>query len=154
MNVFPCVSGYGSFSPFISTISKQRGYSAFVVGMMLMLQPIPALIIRPLMGAITDKYKCRRAVFIGSSVITFVLVCLLSVIPGTTSNAEMSDLDTMESPLFWLFFTVTALINADGSVKKILEDTICMELLGNAFLLYRSEICRNHTLKVDMKYTR
>jgi len=134
--VFSHFSGYAPFSPFLTTISKQRGYSAFIVGVMFTLQPIPSLIVRPIMGAVTDKYKCRRSVFIGSTVITFLLVCLLSVIPGTTSNVEMSDSDTMKSPLFWLFFTTIALINADGSVKGVLDDTICMDLLGNVSPLF------------------
>jgi len=128
---FTCFSGYAPFSPFLTTISKQRGYSAFIVGLIFMLQPIPGMLIRPIVGAITDKYKCRRSVFIASSIITFVLVCLLSIIPGTTSKEEINDLDVIKSPLFWMFFTtIIALINTDGTVKSVLEDTICMDLLG------------------------
>jgi len=128
--IFTCCSGYAPFSPFLTTISKQRGYSAFIVGLIFMLQPIPGMLIRPIVGAVTDKYKCRRSVFIVSSVITFVLVCLLSIIPGTTSKEEMNDLDVIKSPLFWMFFTTISLINTDGTVKSVLEDTICMDLLG------------------------
>lgn len=131
-------AGYAPFSPFLTTIAKQRGYSAFVVGIMLMMQPIPGMIIRPIVGAITDKYKCRRSVLIGSAVILFLLVCLLFAIPGTTSNVELSDSDTIRSPLFWLFCATVALINADGSVKTVLDDTICMEMLGNTIrVIYR-----------------
>jgi len=101
-----------------------------MVGLMFMLQPIPGILIRPIVGAITDKYKCRRSVFIASSIISFVLVCLLSMIPGTTVKEEINDLDVIKSPLFWIFFTTVALINMDGTVKSVLEDTICMDLLG------------------------
>lgn len=132
---FCVILGYAPFSPFLTTISKQRGYSAFIVGLIFMLQPIPGLLFRPLMGAITDKYKCRRSVFIGSSIITFLLVGLLSIIPGTTSNKEIDDLDVIKTPLFWLFFSTIAIINADGMVKGALEDTICMDLLGKWMLL-------------------
>lgn len=130
IHYFLGIGGYAPFSPFLTTISKQRGYSAFIVGLIFMLQPIPGMLIRPIIGAVTDKYKCRRSVFILSSLITFVLVCLLSIIPGTTSKEEMNDLDVIKSPLFWLFFTTIALINTDGTVKSVLEDTICMDLLG------------------------
>jgi len=114
----------------LTTISKQRGYSAFIVGLIFMLQPIPGMLIRPIVGAVTDKYKCRRSVFIASSIITFLLVGLLSIIPGTTVKEEMNDLDAIKSPLFWMFFITIALINTDGTVKSVLEDTICMDLLG------------------------
>ncbi|XP_015372474.1 PREDICTED: uncharacterized protein LOC107167801 [Diuraphis noxia] len=130
IHYFLGIGGYAPFSPFLTTISKQRGYSAFIVGLIFMLQPIPGMLIRPIVGAVTDKYKCRRSVFIASSIITFVLVCLLSIIPGTTSKEEMNDLDVIKSPLFWMFFTTIALINTDGTVKSVLEDTICMDLLG------------------------
>ncbi|XP_022177886.1 major facilitator superfamily domain-containing protein 6-A-like [Myzus persicae] len=130
IHYFLGIGGYAPFSPFLTTISKQRGYSAFIVGLIFMLQPIPGMLIRPIVGAVTDKYKCRRSVFIASSIITFVLVCLLSIIPGTTSKEEMNDLDVIKSPLFWMFFTTIALLNTDGTVKSVLEDTICMDLLG------------------------
>ncbi|XP_025199984.1 major facilitator superfamily domain-containing protein 6-like [Melanaphis sacchari] len=130
IHYFLGIGGYAPFAPFLTTISRQRGYSAFIVGLIFMLQPIPGMIIRPITGAVTDKYKCRRSVFILSSTITFVLVCLLSIIPGTTSKEEMNDLDVIKSPLFWLFITTITLLNTGGTVKSVLEDTICMDLLG------------------------
>ena len=95
-----------------------------------MLQPIPGLLIRPIVGAVTDKYKCRRSVFIASSIIMFVLVCLLSIIPGTTAKEEINDLDVIKSPIFWMFCTTIALIGMVAMSKAVLEDTICMDLLG------------------------
>ncbi|XP_008186780.1 uncharacterized protein LOC100574372 [Acyrthosiphon pisum] len=136
IHYFLGIGGYAPFSPFLTTISKQRGYSAFIVGLIFMLQPIPGMLIRPIVGAVTDKYKCRRSVFIASSIITFLLVCLLSIIPGTTAKEEMNDLDAIKSPLFWMFFITIALINTDGTVKSVLEDTICMDLLGKKKILF------------------
>lgn len=133
--VFFCRSGYAPFSPFLTTMSRQRGYSAFIVGLIFMLQPIPGLFISPIVGVVTDKYKCRRSVFVSSAVIMFLLVCLLSIIPGTESKEEINDMDVIKSPLFWMFFGTITLINMDGTVKTVLEDTICMDLLGNTQLL-------------------
>lgn len=124
-------AGFAPFSPFLTTISKQRGYSAFIVGLIFMLQPIPGLMIKPIIGLLTDKYKCRRSVFVASSILIVALVCLLSAIPGTDSGGmTYYDMAVLKSPLFWLFFGTIALINADGMVKNVLEDTICMDLLG------------------------
>lgn len=129
MVIYLCDSGYAPFSPFMTTISKQRGYSAFMVGLIFTLLPIPVLITTPIIAAITDKYKCRRTVFIACSILVFVFVCLLAIIPGTTSE-EMSDLEVITSPLFWLFFLSNSLIAICGRVKSVLDDTICMDLLG------------------------
>lgn len=122
--------GYAPFSPFLTTISKQRGYSAFIVGTMFTLQPIPGLAIRPIVGAITDRYKCRRAVFVWATVLVFALVGLLSAIPGANADEEMNDADVLRSSLFWWFFATTTLINVISNVHSFLGDTICMDLLG------------------------
>lgn len=125
-----CRSGFAPIGPFMTTIAKQRGYSAFVVGLMFTLQPILGLLMRPTMGAVTDKYKCRRSVFIASATLLFLLSCVLSIIPGTTSKEELDDSDVIKSPLFWLFFATISLIAGVGMVKTVLEDTVCMQLLG------------------------
>ncbi|KAL4085458.1 hypothetical protein QTP88_027316 [Uroleucon formosanum] len=130
IHYFLGIGGYAPFSPFLTTISKQRGYSAFIVGLIFTIQPIPGTLIRPIVGAVTDKYKCRRSVFIASLIITFVLICVLSIIPGTIVKEEMNDLDVIKSPLFWMFFITIALINMFGIVRAVLEETICMDLLG------------------------
>lgn len=117
-------------------MAKQQGYSAFIVGIIFSLQPIPGVLIRPVVGVITDKYKCRRLALIYSSMIIFVLVCLLFTIPFTAPQEEMDDLDVIKSPMFWSFFGLLTLISADGSVKNVLEETICMDLLGEQCLLY------------------
>jgi len=134
----------------LTTISKQRGYSPFVVGLIFMLQPIPGMLIRPIVGAVTDKYKCRRSVFIASSIITVVLVCLLAIIPGTTAKEEINDLDVIKSPLFWMFLSTIALLSMVGLVKSVLEDTICMDLLGKnkycSFIKLLMQDCANNLL--------
>ncbi|XP_016658380.1 major facilitator superfamily domain-containing protein 6 isoform X2 [Acyrthosiphon pisum] len=130
IHYFLGTGGYAPILPFLTTISKQRGYSTFIIGLIFMLHPIPGILMRPIVGAVTDKYKCRRWVLIASSIIMFVLVCILSIIPGTTAKEEMNDLDVIKSPLFWLFCTTIALIGMIGMVKTVLEDTICMDLLG------------------------
>lgn len=124
------ITGYAPFSPFMPLISRQRGYSAFVVGLIFMLQPIPGVFARPIVGAITDKYKCRRSVYIASSIILFVMTSLLLLIPGTTSKEEMKNIDVITSPLFWLFFSTITLISTIGTTKGVLSDTVCMNLLG------------------------
>lgn len=125
-----CYSGFAPLFPFMPTILKQRGYSAFIVGLIFMLLPFPGLLGRPLVGAITDKYKCRRSAFILCTIMIFLMVFALMLIPGTAVAEEIDDAVVLKSPLFWLFFsTITAIITLE-LVRIVLEDTICMDLLG------------------------
>ncbi|VVC36470.1 Major facilitator superfamily domain,Major facilitator superfamily associated domain [Cinara cedri] len=130
VHYFVGIGGYAPIFPFLTPILKQRGYSAFIVGLIYTLQPIPALFIRPITGVITDRFKCRRSVFIASTLIMFGLVALLSVIPGSVSDVEMNDLDVIKSPLFWFYFVTITLVNMDGTINGVLADTVCINLLG------------------------
>ncbi|VVC46193.1 Major facilitator superfamily domain,Major facilitator superfamily associated domain [Cinara cedri] len=136
MHYFIGIGGYAPFSPFMATIAKQRGYSAVIVGLIFMVQPIPGLFIRPVIGVITDKFKCRRSAFISSTIIIFISIWLLSIIPGTTSKAEINDLDVVKSPLFWLFFAAIILMAMCDTIKNVMEETICTSLLGVNKYLY------------------
>ncbi|VVC46192.1 Major facilitator superfamily domain,Major facilitator superfamily associated domain [Cinara cedri] len=136
LHYFIGIGGYAPFSPFMATIAKQRGYSAVIVGFIFMVQPIPGLFIRPVIGVITDKYKCRRVAFILSSLIIFTLVWLFSIIPGTTSKGEMDDYDVIRSPLFWLFFGAILTMSIFDTIKNVMEETICTTLLGVNKYLY------------------
>lgn len=126
-----CNSGYAPIVPFIATISKQRGYSAFIVGLIYTLLPLPGLLIKPLVGALTDKYKCRKSLFVLVNAIIFSLTFALLLMPGATAKEEMDDVNVIKSPLFWLFFGSLSVFMTTNIVRGVLEDTICMELLGN-----------------------
>ncbi|CAI6371734.1 unnamed protein product [Macrosiphum euphorbiae] len=115
---------------FLSTIMIQRGYSPFIVGLTFTLMPLPGLLIRPIVGGITDKYKCRKLVFFLIMVIMSLISFVLIFIPGTVSKTQMDDDYVMESPLFWLFFCIVTLFHSSSIAKVLLEDTICMDFLG------------------------
>ncbi|XP_029346520.1 uncharacterized protein LOC107883906 [Acyrthosiphon pisum] len=87
----------------MSTIAKQRGYSSFIVGLVFAVMPLPGMLAKVIFGSLTDKYNCRR-------------------------NGR--DSDAIRSPLFWLFWTTATLFATTTTVKNVLEDTICMNLLG------------------------
>ncbi|XP_022182048.1 major facilitator superfamily domain-containing protein 6-A-like isoform X2 [Myzus persicae] len=108
----------------------QRGYSSVVVGLVFTLIPIPALFIRPFVGAITDKYKCRKSLLISLIAINSLLVCVLMFIPGTSVKTEISDVDVIKLPTFWLFFGTLTILNTGTMARSVLENTICLGLLG------------------------
>lgn len=121
--------------PFLSTILKQRGYSSVVVGAMLTVLPLPGLLIRPVVGGVTDKYKCRKKAIVLNACVMFALVLGLLFAPGTSAAAtgpvaELADADVFRSPTFWLFASMTAVLYTTVAIKTVLDDTICINLLG------------------------
>lgn len=61
--------GTGPVVPFLSTYAKQLGFSSSTVGVMYTVMPFMGMIAKPLFGAIADRYKCQKIIFL-----TFILV--------------------------------------------------------------------------------
>lgn len=120
----------------MSTILRQRGYSSFLVGLIFTIIPLLGLLIRPIVGGITDKYKCRKSVFYLSIIITCLVLCFLMFIPGTAVGKELDYVDVLNSPLFWLFFGTVILFSTTLMVRTVLDDTICIGLLGKHYNQY------------------
>eukprot|EP00102_Acyrthosiphon_pisum_P005260 XP_001949714.2 PREDICTED: major facilitator superfamily domain-containing protein 6-like [Acyrthosiphon pisum] len=129
MHFFLAMAGLAPIIPFLSTMSKQRGYSPVIVGLIFTVLPIPGLLVRPVTGAITDKYKCRKSAFILTVVIISIFISMLMFIPGSAVKTITDDENVMMSPLFWLFFCTITLLNTASNARTILEDTICVDLL-------------------------
>ncbi|XP_022179023.1 major facilitator superfamily domain-containing protein 6-like isoform X2 [Myzus persicae] len=130
IHYFVGIGGYAPLIPFLPTMAKQRGYSSFIVGFIFALMPIPGMLAKVIFGSITDKYNCRRLVFVLSAILTSLLVLIMLLIPNTNTNEEIDDSDAIRSPLFWLFWTTVTLFATTATIKNVLEDTICMDLLG------------------------
>ncbi|XP_050057858.1 major facilitator superfamily domain-containing protein 6-A-like isoform X2 [Aphis gossypii] len=130
IHFFLSVGGAAPIFPFLTTISMQRGYSSVIVGLMFTLFTIPALLIRPVIGTITDKYKCRKTALILTIAMNCLALCALMFIPGTHVEKEIDDNDVIKSPLFWLFFSTIAIWHTSGNAEFVLENTICVALLG------------------------
>jgi len=128
-------AGAAPIIPFLSMISMQRGYSSVIVGSIFTLLPLPALFIRPAVGAITDKYKCRKPALITFLVINSLAFCLLMFIPGTNVETQIADVDVIKLPTFWLFFGTITILNTGITARSVLENTICMGLLGKCSYL-------------------
>lgn len=116
--------------PLLSIILKQRGYSVYIVGLLFMILPLPTLIIRPSVGAITDKYKCRKLALILCLALNGLLICLLTFLPGQSVKEELNNMDLIKSPLFWTFVCITFLLKSTMVIRMDTESTICMGLLG------------------------
>ncbi|XP_022182057.1 major facilitator superfamily domain-containing protein 6-B-like isoform X2 [Myzus persicae] len=130
IHFFLVMAGTAPILPFLSTISKQRGYSPVIVGLIFTILPLPGLLVRPVIGAITDKYKCRKTAFVLNTVLRSLLINILIFIPGSVVRAELNDTDVIKSPIFWLFVCTVTLYKVDSMTGTVLEDTICIDILG------------------------
>ncbi|KAL5236076.1 hypothetical protein ACI65C_003486 [Semiaphis heraclei] len=131
----PAIVGIGigaaPIYPFLSTISKQRGYSSIIIGLIFTIIPFLGLVVRPAVGAITDKYKCRKSTFILSIGIMSIFISILMLIPGSAVQTEINDADVISSPLFWWFFGTIAIFKISIVISTVMEDTICVHLLDD-----------------------
>ncbi|VVC33508.1 Hypothetical protein CINCED_3A015748 [Cinara cedri] len=112
-------------------MSKQRGYSPFAVGIILTISPLPSLVMRPLFGAIVDKYKCPKLALMTTIVIGFMTVCALMLMPGPVVYGKIDDDVVFRTPLFWLYLTTIVIFHTTISIRGMVEDTICVNLLGD-----------------------
>lgn len=62
--------GIAPFVPFLSTYARQLGFSSFTIGIIYTVIPIFGMAAKPLLGIISDKYKCQKQVFIGVVLLT------------------------------------------------------------------------------------
>ncbi|XP_026813025.1 major facilitator superfamily domain-containing protein 6-A-like [Rhopalosiphum maidis] len=129
MHYFLAMAGLAPIIPFMSTMSRQRGYSTVIVSLIFTILPLPALLVRPAIGVITDKYKCFKSAIILNIVVISISTSMLMFIPGSVVKTEIDDENVIKSPLFWLFFSTIILLNASVSARTNLEDTICINLL-------------------------
>lgn len=124
------VSGAATIIPFLSSMSKQRGYSSIIVGLIFTMLPIFGLLLKPIVGVITDKYKCHNSIIVLINIVNCIVVCVLIIIPGQTVENELKDMDVIKSPLFWLFSCCLITLMTGSFMKNVVDDTICMGLLG------------------------
>lgn len=138
-------SANSPINPFLSTIAKQRGYSSSVFGNILTLLLLLIIVVKPLTGYITDRWKCRRTVFLCAILLNGLLTPTLYLIPGATSSTgELSNAETFGSLQFWWFATVVILRMILFMVGEVLQETICIRILGTftvkSIIIYGSKL--------------
>lgn len=58
--------------PYLSIYVKQLGFGSFIVGVLYMILPFTGMLIKPISGAIADKFYCQKKVFLAGSIITAI----------------------------------------------------------------------------------
>lgn len=75
--------------PFLPTIAKQLGFSGFLVGTIYTILPISGLIAKPLFGALADKFKIHKILFLIFQVIVAIALFTIYFIPEIHNKANV-----------------------------------------------------------------
>lgn len=92
--------------------------------------PIFNIVTRPIAGYITDRWHCRKQVFLGASLLNAFITPLIHFTPDFTDYRYAENLDIMMHWKFWIFFTTIIARMLLWMVGDVLQDTICLEMLG------------------------
>ncbi len=73
-----------SFWPFVTVFAKQLGVTEVPVGLLFTLAPITGLISMPLFGAIADRFKMKKKLFLVFNVINFFAIMSFAFLPSSS----------------------------------------------------------------------
>ncbi|KAE9540669.1 hypothetical protein AGLY_003914 [Aphis glycines] len=116
---------------FFPTIARQRGIPVLVIGIICTIMPIFNIVIRPLSGYVTDRWHCRKQVFLGSILLNAIITPLIHFTPDFNDKKYSEALDIMKYWEFWIFMTTVTVRLLLWMVGDVLQDTICLEILGD-----------------------
>ncbi|XP_050548934.1 major facilitator superfamily domain-containing protein 6-B-like [Daktulosphaira vitifoliae] len=122
--------GTAPINPMLTTIAKQRGIPVFIIGIIFTFLPILNVLVRPLAGYVTDRWRCRKAFCMGASFINAFLTPALHFIPSLTDQQKSDGVDILTTWSFWLFLSIMMLRSILWMVGDVLQDAICIEILG------------------------
>ncbi|XP_050437463.1 major facilitator superfamily domain-containing protein 6-B-like [Adelges cooleyi] len=123
--------GTSPINPFLPPIARQRGVSVFIVGIIFTCLPILNVLIRPIIGYVTDRWQCRRSVFLGCNLINAIITPVIHFIPGRSEAEKLAGTSLLETFNFWLFLVVIMLRTVLYMIGDVLQDTIAIEVLGS-----------------------
>ncbi|XP_050548847.1 major facilitator superfamily domain-containing protein 6-B-like [Daktulosphaira vitifoliae] len=132
-------SGTAPITPFLPIIAKQRGIPVFISALIFTILPILNVLVRPLVGYMTDRWRCRKAVFLCASLSTAIVNPILHFIPTLTDKEKLDDVNILTTWKFWLFLLVITLSRVLWMIVDVLQDTICINILGKESSNYGSQ---------------
>jgi len=89
------ISGTAPVVPFLPVYARQLGFSSVIVGMIYTVLPITGMLAKPIFGAIADRYRLQKILFLAFQIITAISFFVIQFIPEiqTDSTARSAVLD-------------------------------------------------------------
>jgi MFS family permease len=94
MNMF-YISGTAPIVPFLPVYARQLGFSGVIVGTIYTVLPVTGMLAKPIFGAIADRYRLQKTLFLAFQIVTAISFFAIQFIPEiqTTSVARSAVLD-------------------------------------------------------------
>jgi len=119
-------------TPYLTTIAKQRGYSARLVGAVFSLLPLAAVFARPIFGIVADTYRCQKTMFMSVIFVVTLVNASYELIPDPPAADDDNGRDeaALATHQFWLFCAFLAARYIMVCTISTLSETICLQALG------------------------
>jgi len=105
-------TGASPLTPYLTTMAKQRGYSAQLVGVIFSVLPLAAVFARPIFGAVADRFRCQKTMFLCSIVVVILITTSYDFLPDPPADVNNHGRDeiALATHQFWLFCAFLAAI--------------------------------------------
>lgn len=118
-------------TPYLTTIAKQRGYSARLVGAVFSLLPLAAVFARPIFGIVADNYRCQKTMFMSFVIVVTLITASYELIPDPPADVDNGrDEAALATHQFWLFCAFLVARYIMVCAVGTLSETICLQALG------------------------
>jgi MFS family permease len=84
------ILGTAPVVPFLPIYARQLGFSSVIVGTIYTVLPITGMLAKPLFGAIADRYKLQKILFLAFQIITAVSFFVIQFIPEIPKESAPS----------------------------------------------------------------
>lgn len=88
-------AGTAPVVPFLPVYARQLGFSGVIVGMIYTVLPITGMLAKPIFGAIADRFRLQKTLFLAFQIVTAISFFVIQFIPEiqTESTARSAVLD-------------------------------------------------------------
>jgi len=133
MNLF-YISGTAPVVPFLPVYARQLGFSGVIVGMIYTVLPITGMLAKPIFGAIADRFRLQKTLFLAFQIVTAISFFVIQFIPEiqTESTARSAVLDC-DAEIYFRFCskdidscTADRLVAETSSNNTTISCEVCM----------------------------
>jgi MFS family permease len=87
------ISGTAPVVPFMPVYARQLGFSGVIVGMIYTVLPITGMLAKPLFGAIADRFRLQKTLFLAFQIVTAISFFVIQFIPEIQTENALAVLD-------------------------------------------------------------
>lgn len=118
----------------MSVYARQLGFSSVAVGVIYTVSPLAIIVIKPLTGAIADKFNCQNLVFVISQVLIILSTIGLIFLPSYSKNT--SDLQNFEENIT----TLEVCTDQNYTDSRSNNFNLCKVIIANVYRCFHFNV--------------